>query len=171
LRIKRNKTLEYAWCLGTRPPVKPHQWRGSAALRKSNSRFLATMRRLLVRAVHNERNLHVSLHINDLIDMWHRQKGRCALTGIPMSHTQSHSVKDAHMRNVSLDRIDPSLGYVPDNLQLVCLVANMMKWQHSNDGFVYWCRQVTRKADGLPPLDEQEYLDQRSLELDGNTFI
>lgn len=170
IRFKFDNNLKYVWRVGTRTACSSGLSRASAIARKANSRFLTFMKKMMIRAVHNERNLPVKLHINDLIDMWHRQKGRCALTGVRMSHTQSHAIPDAATRNVSLDRIDPSGGYVPENLQLVCVVANTMKWNCTNQDFIQWCRQVVRKADGLEPLDEPRYKALRELELDCDSF-
>lgn len=32
-----------------------------------------------------------------------------------------------HLKNMSIDRIDPTKGYTEDNVQLVCAQVNMMK--------------------------------------------
>jgi hypothetical protein len=171
VRFKFDNNLKFAWRVGTRTHCGSNLSRSSASTRKANSRFLTFMKKMMTRAVYNERNLPVKLHINDLIDMWHQQKGRCALTGVRMSHTQSHAIPDAAARNVSLDRIDPSGGYVPENLQLVCVVANTMKWNCTNEEFIHWCRHVVRKADGLEPLDDKKYETLRAMELDTALFL
>lgn len=170
VRFKLNSVLKYAWRVGERTSCPVRVSRASHQARQANSKFLAFMKKMMIRAVNNDRNLPVKLHVNDIIDMWHKQKGKCALTGIPMSHSLSFTIPDAMLRNASLDRIDPAGGYVPDNLQLVCVAANTMKWQHTNDAFIQWCRQVVRKADGLPPLDESHYQALRATELDPTTF-
>lgn len=51
----------------------------------------------------------------------------CALTGLTMT---MHNEGDADFW-YSLDRIDSSIGYVPENLQLVCRFAN--KWKGAGD--------------------------------------
>ena len=42
----------------------------------------------------------------------------------------------------SLDRIDSSRGYVPENVQWVHKVINRMKGTLSDDEFKSWCRTV-----------------------------
>lgn len=54
---------------------------------------------------------------------WRAQQGRCALTGFPMQL----SGEKRNPWTVSIDRITPELGYVPDNCQMVCYKANEMK--------------------------------------------
>jgi hypothetical protein len=46
------------------------------------------------------------------------------------------------MTNVSIDRIDSSIGYERGNVHLVCYVVNMMKHTMSVDQLVWWCEQV-----------------------------
>lgn len=44
--------------------------------------------------------------------MWNKQKGKCALTGIPMTVTKSGRTNT----NISIDRIDSNKGYTKDNV-------------------------------------------------------
>lgn len=48
-----------------------------------------------------------------------------------------HSIKRA-----SLDRKDPARGYVPDNVQFVCLIANYAKNAFSDEELVLFCKAV-----------------------------
>jgi len=71
--------------------------------------------------------------IDDLMEMWETQGGRCAVSGIPM--TWSKPVKDGKKvpTSVSLDRIDPKGGYDRANLRLVCWQVNMFKNEWSDE--------------------------------------
>lgn len=44
--------------------------------------------------------------------------------------------------NISIDRINSSLGYVRGNVQFVCDVVNRMKQDLSQVELVLWCRRV-----------------------------
>lgn len=59
---------------------------------------------------------------------WLAQQGRCALTGFPMQPvgTARRDVCN-YPFVVTVDRIDPAQGYIPDNCRLVCHRANFMR--------------------------------------------
>lgn len=61
-----------------------------------------------------------------LIKLYHKQKGECAITKIPLTHIFND------IYNISVDRIDSSKGYISGNVQLVCQWINHAKRQHSN---------------------------------------
>lgn len=67
-----------------------------------------------------------------IIDLYNKQNGKCALTGIPMT---TYKGKGLYFSNVSIDRIDPSKGYFQNNVQLVCFWANQSKGTLSMDEF------------------------------------
>lgn len=54
-----------------------------------------------------------------LLDLWEKQSGKCAVTGMEMA-TQSGNIRSA-----SIDRIDPTLGYLRSNVMLTCQWANL----------------------------------------------
>ena len=67
-----------------------------------------------------------------LVDLWNKQKGLCALSQQPMTHIKG---KGRVHENVSVDRIDSSIHYKRENLQLVCFIFNMWKGTLSNEEF------------------------------------
>jgi hypothetical protein len=74
-----------------------------------------------------------------LKEMWAKQGGKCAVTGIPMTWAAAAGRVPT---NVSLDRIDNSLGYSEDNIRLVCKMANHMKNSLSDQQMLEWCRLI-----------------------------
>lgn len=66
-----------------------------------------------------------------LVDLFERQDGRCALSGLPMATTTHIDERPDDMRSnpnkLSIDRIDSSRGYTEDNVQLVRWRPNNMK--------------------------------------------
>lgn len=48
--------------------------------------------------------------------------------------------------NISIDRIDSSVGYVRGNVQFVCDVANRMKQDLSQKELLVWCKRILGAA-------------------------
>jgi len=76
----------------------------------------------------------------DLDEIYERQGGRCALSGLPMTWTGSVAYRP------SLDRIDSSKGYYKSNIQFLCSIVNLMKNRISEPAFLCLCRLITKKA-------------------------
>ncbi len=71
-------------------------------------------------------------HINQahLYNCYHKQEGKCALSGQRMTWLTGQGKVDT---NISLDRIDPEKGYEPDNIQLITYRCNIMKHDLKED--------------------------------------
>jgi hypothetical protein len=83
------------------------------------------------------KTLEMTITKNDLIELYRKQDGYCALSGIKMEHTihnDEHSIDNKY--NISLDRIHSDIGYVKDNIQLVCWIVNHMKSDIKPDLFI-----------------------------------
>ncbi len=79
----------------------------------------------------------------DLLVLYDRQRGKCALTNRLMTHIAGQG---RIATNISIDRIDSCLGYIPDNVQLVCYVVNGMKSNLPQNEFVQLCMEVTENC-------------------------
>ena len=80
------------------------------------------------------------IEVDNLIEAWDKQEGKCALTGLYMTyHKDGTGKKDL---NVSVDRIDPEIGYLPYNTQLVCNRVNTLKHVLSEDELYWWCKNI-----------------------------
>jgi hypothetical protein len=64
--------------------------------------------------------------INELIAIYNAQQGKCALSGLPMTHNAPGFIYS----NISIDRIDPNGGYTKNNVRLVMKILNTLR----NDG-------------------------------------
>ena len=84
------------------------------------------------------------IDVTDLLDLWREQKGRCALSGRLMTAFYDGTRREDQ---VSVDRICPDIGYLPNNIQLVCYRANMLKHTLSQPNFIHWCRQIVEYQD------------------------
>jgi len=67
------------------------------------------------------RTIEVSIDSQFLQELWDRQDGKCAITGMGMTIAR-HCLK-----RVSLDRIQNSGPYSKENVQLVCKWVNLAK--------------------------------------------
>jgi hypothetical protein len=72
----------------------------------------------------------------DLLDLWVKQGGKCAITGLLMDY------KWNLLTSISVDRIDSKVGYVPGNVHLVCKGINIMKGAYSVDEVKAFLRRV-----------------------------
>jgi hypothetical protein len=77
---------------------------------------------------------------DDLLELWNRQKGLCALSGYPMAYTTGDWYK------VSIDRIDSNQGYTRNNRQLVCRLVNRAKSNRDNAEFIALCRAIADRS-------------------------
>lgn len=91
-------------------------------VRKKRSGKLVSERKL---AILND----VQIDRHYMVAMWDYQKGKCAMTGLPMTH-QFNDLNAA-----SIDRRDSQLGYIPGNVQLVCQWVNKAKGNHPDTDF------------------------------------
>lgn len=85
------------------------------------------------------RTYDCSLTKEDLLSIYEKQSGRCALSGKTMTWG---SGSGRILTNISLDRIDNNLGYTKDNVQLLCDFANNMKSTLSNEEIIEWCHSI-----------------------------
>lgn len=90
---------------------------------------------MLLKRRYNKANL--SSH--HLIQLYHNQKGLCALSQVPMTFLHGEGNVST---NISIDRIVPDLGYEEGNIQLVCRVVNHMKWSLTLDELKQWCKLI-----------------------------
>jgi hypothetical protein len=74
----------------------------------------------------------------ELRELWHAQDGRCALTGQEM---QLRNGK-ASIHSVSVDRIDPAIGYHPGNVRLVTYQANAAKLMGTDADLIAFCKRL-----------------------------
>jgi hypothetical protein len=91
-----------------------------------------------------------------LLKILQKQNGLCALTGVPLTFVTKKTIeqggaigdpKKSSPTNVSIDRINPRFGYLPNNVQLVTNYANKAKGEMQTEEFVKLCRMVVEKFE------------------------
>lgn len=97
-----------------------------------------------------ERDLSFEVTADQLWDLFNKQQGLCALSGIPITLTtvvnKQHNL-DKTLMSASLDRIDNSKAYTIDNVQWIHKTLNAMRRQYSVKEYVHWCTLVANYAN------------------------
>jgi len=75
-----------------------------------------------------------------LHDLWVKQEGRCAISGVVLTHHLDGSGRKDF--NASIDRIDSQMGYVPGNVQLVAYRVNTLKGALGVDMLYWWVKTI-----------------------------
>lgn len=90
------------------------------------------------------RNLSFNLSVEFIWDLFVRQKGLCALTGLNITFGKDQTA--------SLDRIDSLLPYIESNVQWVHKDINRMKNKYHNSYYIDMCKLVTKNSKDLNAL-------------------
>ena len=80
----------------------------------------------------------------DVLKLYHKQKGRCALSGIKMTHQYGEGLVPT---NISIDRINKGTDggeYTIDNIRLLCVHVNMALNQWTDEEFIEMCQQIIK---------------------------
>lgn len=84
-----------------------------------------------------DRNIIFDYNINDAWELYKKQNGKCAYTGIDITFSKQKSGNTA-----SFDRIDSNKGYVDSNVHWVHKDVNMMKRNFTETYFISLCEKV-----------------------------
>ncbi len=93
------------------------------------------------------RNIKVEITIDDIKKQYENQVGLCVLTKFLMTHNKQPVNTTTHINhkfNISVDRIDSKKHYTKDNIQLVCAIVNIIKYNLSQDKFIEICKQISK---------------------------
>lgn len=102
--------------------------------------LFSKLKNLVTKARGRSKEVDPDLSWEDLYDLWLSQQGLCKYSGVPLS------VEANHPHTVSLDRVDSSKGYFPENLQLVSASVNRMKQEFKEDFFLDLCLKITNNT-------------------------
>lgn len=82
-----------------------------------------------------QRGLCFEITIEDISEQYQRHGKKCALSGLPLLWGVDASV----------DRIDSSIGYTKDNIQIVHKTINMMKRDIVQEDFIMFCKKIAEE--------------------------
>lgn len=90
------------------------------------------------------RRLDFKINIEYAWELFVKQKGRCAISGLPIKFWKKNSSnEDKKEQTASLDRIDSSKGYVNDNIQWIHKHVNTIKMDFTQQDFIELCKTIT----------------------------
>ena len=103
--------------------------------------------RALKRAKSKEKSTELTLDF--LMELYNKQNGLCALSGIIMESNGGniHKKNKINPHIISIDRIDNNKGYTKDNVQLVCGIVNRMRNELSIEQFILYCERIIQYAN------------------------
>ncbi len=98
-----------------------------------------------------QRNEELIITLEDIKQQWDEQNGTCPFTGwkLQIPRTSRWEEFPITPRRASIDRIDSSIGYMPDNIQFVAVMANYCKNNFTDQDVIDFCRAVVAYQDKL----------------------
>lgn len=117
-----------------------HNWRGTEHIPQDYFRQ--------IRDGAVKRGLDFQITIENLQELWVKQKGLCSYTSRPLIFKMKrNSVKapsyEIKNQYASLDRKDPAKGYLPDNIQWVWKPINLMKMAFTHEEFLNLVAEIS----------------------------
>lgn len=85
------------------------------------------------------------LTVDFLLDIYHQQRGLCAISSLPMSWNKvqnDDSRSKYNGTNISIDRIDSSKPYTIDNVRLVCNEVNRIRSDMDDERLYFWAGAI-----------------------------
>ena len=86
-----------------------------------------------------KQNLEFNITVDYLKYLWNNQNGKCALSNLDMTYIFNSGRIPT---NVSIDKINPSKGYIMGNIQLVCMACNQIKSDLSEKEMYNFCKSI-----------------------------
>jgi len=84
---------------------------------------------------------------DEIMKMFDEQGGRCYYSDIKLNVVKSDASRTHDPFKMSLDCVDPSLGYVKDNVVWCAYCVNALKLKMSKQSMIGVCRAIVKKAD------------------------
>lgn len=97
-------------------------------------RMIRKTKRIQVLHLKDNRTMHdVNIDEYDLLRKFEEQNGQCHWSNIPMN-IEYNSIPN-HPLAISIDRIDPNIGYTYDNILLVLRIFNLGRNRFDSEDF------------------------------------
>ena len=109
---------------------------------KNSQLCSAYLRRIKSRA--KRKGLDYDIDANFIVDLYKKQNGRCALSGLDISLPKTNRENTNHLYTATVDKIDPINGYTRDNVQLLHKDINRMKYTHSKGYLLELCELIVK---------------------------
>lgn len=102
-----------------------------------------------------KKNIEFDIDIEWLTSQFENQNNRCALTNIEFYIPTERNIKNPF--SPSLDRIDPTKGYVKNNVRVVCYIVNCALHNFGEEVFNYISNQYLQLNNIQRPQFKDEY--------------
>ena len=98
------------------------------------------IRDLYTKSKSNRKKFEWAITAECLMELWEEQGGKCALSGVFMTHHVDRG--DRKEFNISIDRIRNTDGYIKNNIQLVCQRVNTIKNDLDEATLYWWVKNI-----------------------------
>lgn len=115
----------------------PDRIKANVAISRTNKRLEGLIR--CTRQTAKKKGLLHTITLDDLIKVSH-----CPLTGIEIDWKV---YTGRHLRNPSVDRIDPTKGYIPGNVEVMSCLGNTMKNNATSEQLVSFAKEILKRYD------------------------
>lgn len=88
----------------------------------------------------NSKKFDFNLSRDILLSIYEKQNKRCAITNLPIEFKAEY--RKPFFNQASIDRIDSSVGYVKENIQLVIKDINFMKHKINLSELKFLCKEI-----------------------------
>ncbi|HIK67407.1 MAG TPA: hypothetical protein EYF95_05505 [Flavobacteriales bacterium] len=95
----------------------------------------------------SKRGIPFALTRDEVMKMFEDQGGRCYYSDIKLNVVKSDASRTHDPFKMSLDCVDPTLGYVKDNVVWCAYCVNALKLKMSKKSMIDVCRAIVKKAD------------------------
>lgn len=163
-KIKRNLTIErFVYLCGlVARPIRSKSPAPSCTINRQHGNFKGYgnvsrnyWRNVILGTTHGKypshrRKIRLGVSMKDAWEVFCRQGGRCALTGLELDFAVrlggGKRQKKYRWGSASLDRIDSTKGYTAGNIQWVHKEVNFMKWELHEAEFKRFCGLIARNG-------------------------
>jgi len=112
--------------------------------------FYFSQKATLIKRKCKETNIPYAFDIKQiLLSAWEKQKGKCYYTGELLKLTGYHAGESLAL---TVDRIEPNLGYVDGNIVLASSIANRSKQDMSIEEYRNFCSAMVKHLDRIIAL-------------------
>jgi hypothetical protein len=87
------------------------------------------------------RNLEFSITFEYMWDLFIKQNRKCAYSGKELIFVRNYW-SNKKEQTASLDRTDPTKGYIENNVKWIHKDVNQMKWDMSEKHFIEICKNI-----------------------------
>lgn len=100
----------------------------------------------------DKRGLEFQIDAKYIQDLYDKQNGLCAISGVPIKLIRDVN-KHNNLQTASLDRIDNSIGYTEENVQLIHIRLHRLKSMADNNELITWAYLIVENNPNNPNID------------------